>query len=149
MESNHLLHEQVHQEKQSTFQHFKFRLPLINDKGGVFLIIWNVFLGLAFFSCATKLQRWQRIGIIEYSVALLVYPIIGFIADCYIGRFKVLKTSHCFVLLVVILKLFRKLVVSNAYILYAAIAFLGLDGSGYISVMLQFTLYQLVGASDM
>ena len=38
-------------------------------------------------------------------------------------------------------------VACNVYNIYVAIGFLGLAGSGYLSVMLQFTLDQLVGTS--
>ena len=146
-EHEHLLHKQHRQEKQCTHKHFQFRLPLISDSGALFLIVWNAFMALAFFSCATGLHEWQTITIIEYGSSLLAYPIIGFMADSCIGRFKVLKVAQYLILLAVILKILGKLVICNNYILYTAAAFLGLAGTGYISVILQFTLDQLVGAS--
>ena len=112
-----------------------------------FLIVWNAFLGLAFFSCGTGLHVWHTFTIIEYGASLVAYPFIGFLADCYIGRFKVLKVAQYLVLLAVTLKILGKLVICNDYILYVAIAFLVLAGTGYIATMLQFTLDQLVGAS--
>ena len=146
-EREHLLQKQLQQEKQYTYKLFKFRLPLINDKGALFLIVWNAFLSLAFFSCATGLHAWETVTVIEYGASLAAFPFVGFIADCYIGRFKVLKVAQYLLLLAITLKILGKLVICNDYLSYAAVAFLGLAGTGYISTMLQFTLDQLIGAS--
>ena len=132
-EDQRFLQKQPIRKRQYKLENFKFRLPLIKEKGGVLLIVWNVFLALAFFSCATNLFSWETVTIIEYSATLALYPFIGLIGDCCIGRFKVLKASQYLILLAIILKITGKLIITNDYILYAAIAVLGLAGGYYIS----------------
>ena len=79
--TDHHRQEEFHQEKLSKLR-VKYRLPLVTEKGTIFLIVWNIFLVFALFSCATKLCSWQTVTVIEYSGMAVLYPIIGIVADC-------------------------------------------------------------------
>ena len=141
------LQEVFHQEKRCKLR-VKYRLPPVTEKGTIFLIVWNVFLAFAFFSCATKLLSWQTVTVIEYCGVAVLYPIMGIIADCWIGRYKVLKSSQYFVFLAIVLKeIGEHIIVEEHSVQRIAVAALALAGSGYTACILQFIMDQFVGAS--
>ena len=81
------------------------------------------------------------------SLCLWVYSVVGIIADCWIGWYKVLNASPYFTLLAIILKVIGKEIFYRNYTLHLVVAVLALDGSGCTACVLQFTMDQLVGVS--
>ena len=122
---------------------------MINKRGAIFLIVWNIFEGLFFFSCTTNLLTcsWKWVTVIEYGIIAALSPVIGLAADCWMGRYKVFKMAQYLTLLAILLKVIGKEIFHVDYVLQSAIAVMALAGSSYTACILQFTMNQLVGAS--
>ena len=74
----------------------RYRLPLILEKSALTMIIWNTFASLSYFSCSTQMgATWNEGRLIVYTIMLAMYPIVGLVSDCWLGRYKVLSASMC------------------------------------------------------
>ena len=87
----------------------KYRLPLIMEKGAVFMIVLNAFGVLSYFSIASQLTAIADETAIEYAVIIALYPVIGLIADIWIGRYKILSIARYLLSTVVILNALKVL----------------------------------------
>ena len=127
----------------------KYRLPLITEKSAIILIISNTFAVLSYATCLTQTDAtWNEERILVYTIVLAMYPIVGLVSDCWLGRYKVLSASMCLLSVAVLLKALEELVFEKSQILtYCSATFLGLTGACYFACVLQFTTDQLVGAS--
>ena len=70
--------DSTQQLRRNCLPRLKYRLPLISEKGAIFMIVWNFFFILCFFLTASRLLEWQDIYAI-YSVitaALLIIFVI-------------------------------------------------------------------------
>ena len=126
----------------------KYRLPLLTENGVVFMVVWNLFFVIAFFSCVSQLLEWQDYAVAECGILLSLFPFVGYIADGVIGRYKVIKLAMYFLLLAVIIKTTGILILNDSLVTpYLATAPLGLAGACHIACTIQFTIDQAVGAS--
>ena len=81
-------------------------------------------------------------------MVLVMYPIVGLVSDCWLGRYKVLSASMCLLSVAVLLKTLEELVFGNTLLLtYCTTAFQEFAVTCYFACVFQFTTDQLVGAS--
>ena len=120
----------------------KYRLPLILEKSAIVMIVWNTFMALSYFSCLTQMGApWNDERIIGYTIALAMYPIVGLVSDCWLGRYKVLSASMCLLSVAVLLKGHEELVFEKTlFLTYCTAAFLGFTATCYFAGVLQFTI---------
>ena len=140
----------THQKKKrSCFPKLKYRLPKISEKGAVFMIIWNFLFMVSFFSTSSEILEWRESYIIEYTVIMSLFVFIGLLADCWVGRYRILRMSMYLLLVGVIIKTTDTLVIATSIpaLLYMTIACQALSGVCYGACTIQFTMDQLIGAS--
>ena len=74
------------------------------------MIVWNTLYAISLFSCETKILPWNKMPIIEYTSFMILFPIIGLMADCWVGRYRILKAGLYLLLIAIIFKTMGKLV---------------------------------------
>ena len=124
----------------------RYRIQNVSDKGAVLMIVWNVFFATTLLSVSTNLtySRTQRILV---SCLTVLYPVVGWLADCWIGRYHVLKAATYFVLLSILFKGTSMYILPSTTMIYAATCLWSMSAVCYLSCVIQFTTDQSVGAS--
>ena len=67
-------------------------VPLVREKGTVVILAWNVLASIALFNQVVH-------GSVATAVMSLTFPVAGWIADTWIGRYKVLRAAMHLLLL--------------------------------------------------
>ena len=73
------------------------------------MIVWNIFYAISLFSCGSDILQWKFTAIIEYTSFVILVPLIGLMADCWVGRYRVLKAGLYLLLIAILLKAMRSL----------------------------------------
>ena len=119
-ESHQPLHSPFSQPKQRIYDRVKslfscdrLRLMCITSKAAVFILFWTVIVGAVYnlitgvvhfvllFTFSTVYLNVPLTYIVLYffvAVFFMLYPLCGFMADVYFGRFKTIMISLCLVL---------------------------------------------------
>ena len=66
----------------------KYRLPIITESGAIVVIIWNTLMCIALF-CLVFNHPFYLLS----DLTMLTFPIAGYVADTWVGRFRVLQVS--------------------------------------------------------
>ena len=127
-------------------QSLRYRFPKIREKGAVLMIIWNVFFATSLASTMTKLAFGTAEQMVVVGLTVL-YPVVGWLADCYIGRYPVLKVSLYSLLFSIIAKSIFLFILRSSVLLYMASCAWSLSAVCYLASIVQFTIDQSVGAS--
>ena len=124
------------------------KIPVVLEKGTVVTLVWSTLLGIALFVEVIN-------GSAAITVMSLTFPVVGWIADTWIGRYKVLRTAMQLQLLsctlgipVQVLLMYytsSEVVVVLNTILTCLVA---AGMSCYCACILQFTTDQMIGASS-
>ena len=76
------------------FPILKYRLPVISEKGGIFMIVWNFLFILCASSTGSKVLDWKDSStVVEFTVLSPLNIFVGLAADCWIGRYRIIKTA--------------------------------------------------------
>ena len=70
----------------------RYRFPKIREKGAILMIVWNAFFATAFTCTANNLAFGTPERLLIAGLTIL-YPVVGWLADCYTGRYHVLKVA--------------------------------------------------------
>ena len=113
------------------------------------MIIWNFLFVVSYFSTSSGILEWREDYVIEYTSILPAFLFVGLAADCWIGRYRILRTAMYLLLVGVIINTTDEVVIPSSIpaLPYVAIAFQTLSGVCYGACTIQFTMDQLVGAS--
>ena len=111
-------------------------MPLITEKGVLFTIIWNAFAVLSFFTCTSQLTAIVDEAAIEYTVIMALYPVIGLIADIWIGRYKILTIAKYMMSIAMTHTALKLLLLPDlCYLTHVVLPFLGFTGACYFSCL--------------
>ena len=140
-----LLRQQTHAKKTCC----KYKLPTVSEKGAVVVIVWNVFLNISICG-QMKTGSWTTL------VMSLVFPLAGFVADTWIGRYKVLKSSMYIMVLSSLIDIITRLtsvyvslppqVMTVMKVVMIAVSSVGM--SSFLACTIPFTTDQMIGASS-
>ena len=113
------------------------------------MIIWNFLFMVSFFSTSPGLLEWRESYIIEYTAIMTVFLFVGLAADCWVGRYRILRMAMFLLLACVIIKTIDTAVIPTSIpaLPFITIAFQALSGVCYGACTVQFTMDQLIGAS--
>ena len=67
----------------------KYRLPTTTGTGTIVVTVWNMLMCIA-LCCNSYNFQLQSLW---SNVIILTFPVAGYVADTWVGRFKVLQTS--------------------------------------------------------
>ena len=126
--------------------HIRYRLPKISEKGAIIMIIWNFLFAVSFFSCSLKLVFGPSHVIVITSLTI-VYPIVGWLADSWLGKYKFLQSAMYLLLVAIILKTIEMFFITSLVLNYMAVSAWSLSAICYIACVIQFTTDQSIGAS--
>ena len=129
-------------------QCLNYRFQKIREKGAVLMIVWNAFFAVSLLSVGTDLAYGRDEQIVVCSLTLL-YPVIGWLADCCIGRYRVLKVASYSLLLSIILKGIYKFILEEkiTVLLFFTSSIWSVSVVCYLACIFQFAIDQSVGAS--
>ena len=125
----------------------KYRLPTITEKGAIVAIVWNTLMSIAL--CCIAFSH----SYIASDIIMLTFPIAGYVADTWVGRFRMLQASMTVSLVAAFLGVGLRTVelwttssvVSVLLDIHFVIGALGM--ALFASCFIPFTVDQLVGAS--
>ena len=130
----------------------KYHLPMISEKGACVTLVWNVLMCSALYAQLTQCYYMYQ-SVIAFAGMSLSFPIAGFLADVWVGRYKVLRAAMCLLLVSALLNSVLHFVqlFSSSDILMDLTLFptcLGFIGIGcHAACIIPFTTDQLIGAS--
>ena len=125
-----------------------YRFQNIREKGAVLMIVWNAFFAASLLSVGTDLTYGRNEQIVICSLTL-IYPVVGWLADCWIGRYRILKVASYSLLISIILKgIYKFILMEEAKeVLFFASGTWSVSVVCYLACIFQFTIDQSVGAS--
>ena len=124
-----------------------FTVLRVQEKGTVVILCWNTLVGIALFNQVVD-------GSVTMVVMSLTFPLAGWIADTWIGRYKVLRTAMHLLLLSSTLGILLQVAIfyRSSEILAAMktvlICFAATGMSCYTACFVQFSTDQMIGASS-
>ena len=130
------------------------RIILVRGKGPIIFIIWNALMALS--TCIQVVYMMERsvCQILLGFIAILCFPVIGWLADVKVGRYRIMQASLLLFFIsnaIEIITTLGKNLISNATcdsLFYAGSFVLYLALSCYTSSFLQFVTDQQVDASS-
>ena len=135
------------------FCHLRYRMVCISEKGAVFMIVLNAFFVTAVVACMQSINvdnlPFNYVTMLEaipFVAVVLFLPVIGLLSDCYLGRYKILLGSICF-LLIAMLSIAINAVATPNCMWYVTSPPLILASGCYMFSIVPFTMDQLIGAS--
>ena len=132
----------------SNVRGLNYRFLNVKEKGATLMIVWNVFFVISLLATASNLDYGTPRQILVCSLTLL-YPVVGWLADCWIGRYRILKVASYSLLISIIFKeIWRKFLKCKFQVLhYFASSTWSVAVVCYFACIFQFTMDQSVGAS--
>ena len=89
----------------------RWRFVSVSEKGAIFMIILNTFFLVASFWSlepgkveTAPHDHHSKWLIIPCALGLVLFPIVGLVCDCYVGRYKVLQASIYILLFGIVMK---------------------------------------------
>ena len=123
-------------------------VPLVREKGTVVILAFNVLVSIALFNQVVD-------GSTAMVVMTLTFPVAGWIADTWIGRYKVLRTAVHLLLLSSTLEILLHVAImyyaSSEILVALKTVFDCLAAAGmscFVACFIQFTTDQMIGASS-
>lgn len=124
----------------------RYRLPMISEKGAVIMIVWNVFFCTSFCSCGIRLVFGSS-QLVLIACMTVIYPIVGWLADSWFGKYRFLQCATYLLLAAIIIKAIETFFVPSSVLAYLAVTLWSLTAVCYYSSVIQFTTDQMIGAS--
>ena len=73
----------------------RYRRQKIQSKGAILIVFWTALMSTSYWMNHFTLYRGNIIHYILKGCLYLFFPISGWIADTWFGRYKVIKTGLC------------------------------------------------------
>ena len=124
----------------------RYRFPKIREKGAILMIVWNVLFATALTCTANNLAFGTPERLVVAGLTSL-YPVVGWLADCYTGRYHVLKVALYSLLFSILAKGIFLFIVQSSVLHYMASCAWSISAVCYLACIIQFTTDQSVGAS--
>lgn len=127
----------------------RYRLPLISEKGAILMVVWNVLFATALYSLQIPVELYNK-NYIWFALGCsgVAYPIIGWLSDSKVGKYKIIQLSVYLCLFSIILRNIHLYIITNSkVILYLAVGGTYAAQVCYISSIVSFVTDQLIGAS--
>ena len=124
-----------------------YRLPKISEKAVVLMLVWNTLFMVSILLAGT-IGLFGKTRDIALAMSITVfYPIVGWLADSWIGRFKVLKTSVYLLLLTIICNAIYGFIIHSSVVQTLTTIMWSFSIVCFFSTFMQLTLDQCIGAS--
>ena len=75
-----------------------YRLPVITEKGAIVMIVCNVLVLTAIMTQLLKISIMTTTSVAFAVMAIIIFPIVGTVADTCVGRFKVIQAGIVFLM---------------------------------------------------
>ena len=122
-----------------------YRLPLTSEKGAIFMIVFNFLFLLSVTSCVNALYEWG------WAIVAVLCPLISLAADCWIGKYRLIKIALYVLLLttiIYIISLVYPMSETVSYILlYIKMILVACSVALFLPCVVHFTTDQLLGQS--
>ena len=130
-----------------------YRLPMITEKGAIVMIVCNVLVLIAAIGEVQRISLHLITNVAFIVMSFIIFPIVGIVADTWVGRFKTIQAS--IVLLMASSSLNILLILLQNYLPSVAKAMWVLCTTGlccmgtscYLANAFPFVADQLIGAS--
>ena len=112
------------------------------------MIVWNLFFATSLVACTIVTDNTYSFVLLTIGGSMVSYPLIGWLADTRLGKFKVLCAAKWLLLVSIILKNTGTFIVGSRYLFYPSLIVWSLALACYWSCIIPFVTDQTVGASS-
>ena len=154
-ESSPLLSKPPQEQKQQKYRscNFKYRLPLITEKGAIVMIVCNMLALTAGIAQLLRIFLMHSTTLSLVLMVVIIFPVVGIVAGTRIQRFKFIETSIVFLLASSLLNILRILFkdylppTAEAVFVMCTAGLICIGSSCYLACAFPFTADQMIGAS--